>query len=193
MDMIVIVGSPGAGKTTFALQLGKVLNIKVSHLDHYFWHSNWKEKPRHIRVEILKNLIQQEEKWIIEGTYLDSSEPRLNAADTIIFLDIPPWLCLQRIIHRYHKYRGQLRRDLPDGCSDNLNWKCILKVLIFPMRGRRMLNRKLSIYESSNHETKQVIRLHSVEEVEVFLAELGNGGSENNTTVEEISLVLSGR
>jgi len=175
MDRIVIVGSPGAGKTTLALRLSKILNIPVFHLDHYFWLPDWKEKPRHVRVGILKELIQlqREERWIIEGTYLDSSEPRLNAADTIIFLDIPPWLCLQRIILRHRKYKRRLRRDLPDGCSDNLNLRCIVKVLVFPARGRRTLNRRLRSHELFS--SKEIIWLHSDKEVENFLAQHQQG------------------
>ncbi len=135
MDKIAIIGSPGAGKSTLAQQLGESLNIEIIYLDRYFWQPDWRKKPRDARIEILNELVRKE-RWIIEGTYLDSSEPRLNAADTIIFLDIPPWLCLHRIRQRHNKYKGQPRPDLPDGCSDKLNLTCVLKVLGFPLRGR---------------------------------------------------------
>src|SRR5437870_5427358 len=141
MKKIAIIGSPGSGKTTLADQPGKLLDIEVFHLDRYFWQSGWKEMPRVDRIEILKDLVRKEQ-WIIEGTYLSSSEPRLNRADIIIFLDIPFLLCLQRIIHRHNKYKGQSRPDLPDGCSDNFNLICILKVQAFPVRGRRTLEQK---------------------------------------------------
>jgi adenylate kinase family enzyme len=165
MKKIAIIGSPGSGKSTLADQLGKLLDIKVFHLDRYFWQSGWKEMPRVDRIEILKDLVRKEQ-WIIEGTYLSSSEPRLNRADTIIFLDIPFLLCLQRIIHRHNEYKGQSRPDLPDGCSDNFNLFRILKVLVFPMRGRITLKQKLRKYKS-----KQIIRLRSGKEVEAFLAQ----------------------
>jgi adenylate kinase family enzyme len=82
MKKIAIIGSPGAGKSTLACQLGKSLNIEIIHLDRYFWQSGWRERPRDARIKILKDLVQKE-RWIIEGSYLNSSEPRLNAADTI--------------------------------------------------------------------------------------------------------------
>ena len=91
MDKIVIIGSPGAGKTTLARALGPLLKVKVFHLDRLFWQRDWKGKTTETRIDILQHLVQ-EKQWIIEGTYLSSSEPRLDAADTIIF----PGRCPQR-------------------------------------------------------------------------------------------------
>ena len=171
-NRIDIIGSFGAGKTILALQLGEILKTPVFHLDCYFWLPGWKEKPGDVRIKILKELIQQEQ-WIIEGTYLRSSEPRLQAADTIIFLDISTWLCLKRIFYRYFKDRRP-RPDLPAGCSSNLNPWRIGKVLFFRVRHRKELSQKLHSYESS----KQVIWLRSPEEVENFLAELQQEANE---------------
>jgi adenylate kinase family enzyme len=172
MEKIVIIGSPGAGKSTFARKLGSILNIKVIHLDRVFWRSGWKEKPIDTRIDILEKIVR-EKQWIIEGTYLGASEPRLNAADTIIFLDLYPAMCLQRIIKRHHEYRGCFRRDIPEGCKDELNLIRILKVLVFPIRGRRTLKRKLR-----NYNSKHIIKLRSTKEVESFLAQLATQSNE---------------
>ncbi len=146
MEKIVIIGSPGAGKTTLARELGPILKIKkVIHLDRLFWKREWKGKTGDIRIDILNRLVQ-EKRWIIEGTYLCSSGPRLEAADTIIFLDTPPLVCLQRIIKRHREYRGHSRRDIPEGCNDKLTLFRMLKVLVFPLRGRRKLEKELRKY-----------------------------------------------
>lgn len=165
MKKIVIIGSSGAGKSTFARLLGSLLSInRVVHLDRVFWKRGWKEKPRDARVDILQRLVG-EQQWIIEGSYLSSSDSRLEAADTIIFLDMFPLLCLWRIILRHSKYRKRPRRDIPDGCTDRISPLLLLKVLTFPFLGRRELEKKLRTF---SHKT--VIRLRSRKEVEGFLA-----------------------
>ena len=84
MEKIAIIGSPGSGKTTLAKTLCKILNIKVYHLDRLFWKSGWQSIDGPTRINTMESLIH-EKQWIIEGTYLRSSKPRLNDADTIFF------------------------------------------------------------------------------------------------------------
>jgi adenylate kinase family enzyme len=166
MEKIVIIGSSGAGKSTLARRLGSILNINVIHLDRVFWQRGWKEKPRDTRIDILRRLVA-EKQWVIEGSYLSSSEPRLEAADTIIFLDLSPLVCLWRLIMRHLKDRGRSRRDLPMECTDKLSICLLLKVLAFPLFEKKELEEKLLQFAS-----EEVIRLHSPEEVERFVAQL---------------------
>src|SRR5947209_7195042 len=189
MDKIAIIGSPGAGKTTLAKDLGFILKMEAYHLERLFWQRGWKAKTRDKRKKILQKLVKKKQ-WIIEGTYLSSSEPRLEAADTIIFLDISSFLCLRRITKRYlescflrtmkkwYEYQGRFRKihfrhDIPDGCTDKLTPYRMLKVLVFPFRGRKKITQKLHVYSS-----KRIIQLHSLEEVEKFLASPDSYSSE---------------
>lgn len=164
MKKIAIIGSPGAGKTKLTKDLGRILKLKVYHLDRLFWKWGWEEKDRDSRIDILQRLVQREQ-WIIEGTYLRSSELRLKMADTIIFLDTSPLVCLRRIIKRHCEEYGRYRRDIPEGCVDKLTLPRILKVLTFPLAERRKLKNKLREFPS-----EKVIWLHSAKEVKDFLA-----------------------
>ena len=169
MKRIAIIGPPGVGKTTLAKDLAIILGIKAYHLDRLFWQRSWKGKTGDTRIDILQNLVLRNE-WIIEGTYLRSSGPRMEAADTIIFLDTFPLLCLLRIIIRYIKCRKCIqRRDIPEGCKDRLTPYRMLKVLAFPFWEHRKLERLLN-----NYQSKDIIRLRSRKQVEAFLANQKN-------------------
>jgi adenylate kinase family enzyme len=181
-NKVVIIGSPGAGKSTLAHNLHSVLNIKIIHLDRIFWGPGWKEKPRETRIDILQEIVQ-EKQWIIEGTYLGASEPRFNASDTIIFLDTPALLCLQRVVRRYMG-QGRHRREIPEGCYDKLSLYRILKVMVFPFKGKRTLKQKLRFYES---DSRNIIRLHSSKEIDAFLARLESQKNEINKLARKSS------
>ncbi len=177
MKKIVIIGSSGAGKSTLARELGSILKMKVFHLDRYFWQRGWKRETRDTRMDILQDFVR-EKQWIIEGSYLSSSELHLHEADTIIFLDIPPLLCLWRLTKRHLAYRRRSRRDIPEGSTDKLTMSHILKVVTFPLEDRRTIKQKLR-----NYKSKQIIWLRSRKEVEDFLAQQKQDGDEKNPRV----------
>ena len=166
MDRIVILGVSGAVKTTLAKKMRSFLQIEVHHLDREFWQNGWKEKDKETRIDILKSLVQGGQ-WIIDGNYLRSSELHLSEADTIIFLDMPPFLCLRRLIQRHFEYPKRSGSDIPEGCKDRLTLLRMVKVPTFPLNGRRTIEQKLRIYSS-----KSIYRLYSPKEVEAFLRRL---------------------
>ncbi len=139
--------------------------MKVLHLDRSFWKRDWEEKNGYERMEILEGFVLSEKWWIIEGNYLRFAELHIRAADTIIFLDLPPLLCLWRRIKRHHENRGLPRRDIPEGCTDRITLRRMLNILIFPFHGRRTIKKTLRYYSFKN-----IIILRSTKEVEDFLA-----------------------
>ena len=46
MNRVAVIGSGGAGKSTFARELGEILNITPTHLDVHYWRPDWRETPR---------------------------------------------------------------------------------------------------------------------------------------------------
>ena len=56
----------------------------------------------------LREIIQQDS-WIIDGNYLRTMECRLDACDTVFFLDYPLEICLEGAKARI----GTVREDMP--------------------------------------------------------------------------------
>ncbi|MBJ7947726.1 MULTISPECIES: DNA topology modulation protein [Bacillus cereus group] len=164
MKKIILIGSGGSGKSTLAKQLGNKLNIKVHHLDALFWKANWEGVPREEQRKVQKNLIK-EEKWIIDGNYGGTMDLRLNAADTIIFLDIHRTICVYRAFKRIVQYRNKTRPDMGAGCEERLDLQFFKWIWEYPNKKKPTILKRLDQLSKG----KEVIILKSPNEVKRFL------------------------
>lgn len=105
---IVIVGSPGAGKSTFAKALAKKTGLPLFHLD-LIWHKPDKTNISREEFDSALNRIVSGESWIIDGNYQRTLEIRFQCCDTVFLLDFPTDVCLSGITSRI----GKPRDDLP--------------------------------------------------------------------------------
>lgn len=120
MRRVMIMGPPGSGKSTLARKLGARLGLPVIHLDQIFWRPGWIESPADaFRAEI--DRIAARPAWIIEGNYTVTADSRLARADTLVYLDVPAWLSLTRILRRIVTTHGRTRVDLTPGCPERLD------------------------------------------------------------------------
>ena len=117
MRRIAVIGCSGAGKSTFARHLGAALGRPVIHLDYLYWQPGWKKPDRPQWIERNRELVAQEE-WIIDGNYGSTLDIRLEAADTVVYLDAPRWRCVWGFLYRCYFDRGH--PDLPTGCPEPL-------------------------------------------------------------------------
>ena len=113
MERVLVIGSPGAGKTTLALARGEKLGLPVTHLDVLHWRDGWVEAPREEFDALLAEALARP-RWIIDGNYSRTVEVRIRACDTAIFLDYPEALCMAGVAARV----GQVRPDMPWTESD---------------------------------------------------------------------------
>lgn len=133
---IAITGNPGSGKSTLAQQLGELLNLPVYHLDYYFWKPGWQE-PDRADFERIHNELCDRDTWIIEGVATRFLDYRATQADIVIFLDIPTYLCLYRVLKRAYIHFGKEHFASPKGCPERgPDWKFIQFILTFWYRRR---------------------------------------------------------
>ncbi len=164
MKKILVIGSSGSGKSTFARKLGEILKIEVIHLDSHFWHPGWIETQKNEWPGVVEKLLEREA-WIMDGNYSRTLEKRILACDTIFFLDLPRRICLARVLKRVIAYRNRSRPDVAEGCLERLDWEFLKWVWAYPNRTRPGTIELLDKYS----ESKRVIWLRSQGEIDRFL------------------------
>ncbi len=105
---IIVVGSPGSGKSYFSKIIGEVMGIEVTHMDMLFWNSDKTYITDDELVNKLNNVMLKDE-WIIDGNYKSTMELRLKEASIVFFLDFTTEQCIEGITNRV----GKPRDDMP--------------------------------------------------------------------------------
>ena len=164
MRRVLVIGSGGAGKTTFARRLAERTGLPLIHLDALYWKPGWVEPPKQEWAETVAKLTAGE-RWIMDGTSVSTLDNRVAACDTVIFLDTPRILCLQRVIERRIRFHGRLRPDRPHDCPERLTWESIHLVWTYPRARRPKI---LGLLGAMRPDQRAVV-LSSNAEVERFL------------------------
>lgn len=108
MKRVIVIGSPGAGKSTFARRLRDISGLPLYYLD-MIWH---KPDGTNVSAEDFDRALWEilaGDCWIIDGNYQRTLEERLSACDTVFLLDFPVEVCLAGAQSRI----GTKREDLP--------------------------------------------------------------------------------
>ena len=107
LKKFAIIGPPGSGKSTFASNLGKILEIPVHHLDKHMFEPGGKKRDKQEFIGIQKALLN-EEAWIVEGCSSGTFEMRFSKADVFIYFHLPRMLCVWRLFKRMLNYKKDL-------------------------------------------------------------------------------------
>ena len=140
---VLVIGSGGAGKSTLATEIGAALGLPVIHLDALYWRAGWVPTPEPQWRAQVERLVA-EDAWVMDGNYGGTLELRLAACDGVVFLDLPRWLCLARVLRRWLRYAGRTRPDLAPGCPEQLSWEFVRWVWTYPQRRRSEILRRLA-------------------------------------------------
>ncbi len=108
MRKAVVIGCPGAGKSTFARRLRDATGLPLYYLDMLWHRPDRTNLPKEEFDKRLEGVLKKGE-WIIDGNYLRTLERRIQKCDTVFMLDYPLETCLFGAESRI----GQKREDLP--------------------------------------------------------------------------------
>ncbi|QUO32418.1 adenylate kinase [Faecalicatena sp. Marseille-Q4148] len=158
MKKIVVIGCPGAGKSTFARRLKEMTGLPLYYLDQ-IWHKADRTTVSKEEFDAKLREIIQQDSWIIDGNYLRTMECRLDACDTVFFLDYPLEICLEGAKARI----GTVREDMPwvetEFDEEFRQW-----ILDFPKDQIPVIYELLKKYETE----KEIIVFKSRDEAEKF-------------------------
>ena len=160
-EKAIVIGSPGSGKSTFSRKLNEITGLPLYHLD-LIWHKSDKTNITREEFDRQLNSIFLTDKWIIDGNYRRTIEPRLKACDTVFLFDLPIDVCLAGAAERV----GKKRPDMP-WCENELSEEFRQFILDFP---EQELPRIYSLLD--RYKDKNIVIFKSREQSEQYLLEL---------------------
>ncbi len=119
---ILVVGVSASGKSTFTKKLAQKTNLPAVFMDAIMWKPGWNYIGDEATAEKIKE-IASTENWIIEGYITKQMRALvLERADTIIYLDYSPFVCVWRYVRRWWRHRKNPRPELP-GSPEKFSFK----------------------------------------------------------------------
>jgi adenylate kinase family enzyme len=115
---IAIFGRPGAGKTTFTVNLNRQLSYPLHHFDKFFFVANWEQKDKdQLRAEYVPILTS--DNWIIEGNGLSMMFERAEYADLVVYVRGNFLGCVWGMLKRVYIYKTPADDRAP-GCEERV-------------------------------------------------------------------------
>ncbi|PKU91542.1 adenylate kinase [Bifidobacterium pseudolongum subsp. globosum] len=108
MRRVLVIGCPGAGKSTFARRLRDATGLPLYYLD-MLWHKPDRTTITREEFDARLQTILKGDAWIIDGNFARTLPKRLEYCDTVFFLDFPTDVCLEGVEERI----GATREDMP--------------------------------------------------------------------------------
>ena len=164
MKRIMVIGCSGSGKSTFALELGRITGIEVTHLDRLNWRAGWKEVSRNEFDRQLDEVLKKDS-WIIDGNYSRTMEKRLEKAQVVFRFRLSTAACLYGYFSRLIKGKlGKKRIDMEEGCSERFDLDFVRFIAGFENDNAERTEKLLEKYPHV-----KVIRFNSRRQAEKFL------------------------
>ena len=117
MKKIAVFGKPGSGKSTLSKNLAAATGITWHALDSILYEKNGKQVDRKTYDDAHEAILSSD-RWIIDGFGpMDSFNARLDAADTLIYIELPYVISYWFVTKRLLKGLVATPEGWPDGSS----------------------------------------------------------------------------
>lgn len=179
INRIIVVGNSGSGKTTVALAIASALGLPYLEMDSVRHRDGWDSVEGDEFSGIVSRFAQQD-RWVIDGNYtsLGTRDVLWPRADTIVWLDLPRWRIMPRVVLRTLR-RIVTREVLWDGPREP--WTNLYSldpyrnIVVWAWTRYRHVREKFELaIEEGAWDQATLFRLRTPAEVRAFLAELGD-------------------
>ncbi|MEH2555598.1 adenylate kinase family enzyme [Bradyrhizobium algeriense] len=139
MQRVLVMGSSGSGKSTFARRLSKMTDIPFVSLDALYWKPGWVASDKTEFRERLTEVALQP-RWIMDGNFPSHLvELRRDACDTVIWFDLPRRTCMLGIVTRIARSYGRVRPEMGEGCPEKIDFEFLRYVWTYRRQQRPKL------------------------------------------------------
>lgn len=165
MTRVMVIGNAGGGKSTLCGKLCSAHDLPYHAIDKIQWKPNWKQTPKDEYDREHDSIISRD-CWLVDGYgSWDSVLRRMDAADTIIFIDHSLW------VHYWWATKRQIKSlfldqiGTPTGCP---MWPVTLRLYKMMWQLHKIERPKLLVEAKSRSHDKQLIHLKSPAELKRF-------------------------
>lgn len=167
---VLVAGTSGAGKTTFAREVARRLALPHTEIDALYHGMDWTPRP-----EFMADVaaLAAGPSWVTEWQYTAARTLLVEHADTLIWLDYPRALIMWRVIRRTMK-RALTREELWNGNREQGLWRAFTHpegIVRWAWDTHHLTRQRVRAVLESDPELT-VVRLRSPHEAQCWLAGL---------------------
>lgn len=123
---VVVVGTSGSGKSTFAAKLATATGARHIELDLLNWGPNWFDRSKETPSAFVAAVDQatQAKDWVLAGNYRSVRPMIMQRARDVVWLDLPKHVVMRQVISR-SLLRAASGTDVFPGCRED--WRRMLR------------------------------------------------------------------
>jgi adenylate kinase family enzyme len=103
LERINVVGTSGSGKTIFARELARLLDLPYYEMDALFWKPGWQQASDEELFGKVEEVCAQP-RWVLDGNYTRTLPIKWNRVQLVVWLDAPfvptVWRVVARTVRR---------------------------------------------------------------------------------------------
>lgn len=170
---IIVIGQSGSGKSTLARNIKEITGFPLLPLD-FLWHTtDYSIQAKQWFLQEQQTFMVSNPSWIVEGNYTSTLEERIKEADKIIWLKVPRYVAIYRVVWRSlkRKINKKTRPDMPEAFTEKLNREYV-EFLSFIWHFEETHEPEIQQLIQENHAQNKLIILKTRGEKQEFLTKL---------------------